>query len=98
MIEGHIPCPVPETVDLGNNILIEIDGVLENAEFDEAFGNTYLIGTIYGDVSGRFPDGRRIHTSFLVRKISETIYEDRGGRFYRIASWISYERIQPTTS
>ena len=47
----------------------EIDGVIRNATIEPVPGGDdkfWARGALYGDRKGRFPDGERIHTSYIV--------------------------------
>ena len=44
---------------------MQVTGVLKNAEWDPVYPVVW--GDIYGDTRGRFTDGRRIHTSKVVK-------------------------------
>lgn len=46
-----------------------------------------LTGFIRSDVKDRFPDGLRIHTSFITREVSPDVFLTRTGSIYRIESW-----------
>lgn len=45
---------------------MQITGKLYNARIVDRFDNQVLSGDCYGDVHGRFSDGERITTSYLV--------------------------------
>lgn len=47
-----------------------IDGYLYNATIENWFaGEQIVTGTIFGDRKRRFPDGERIHTSYIVEQV-----------------------------
>ena len=67
---------------------VEISGILKNATMEFAFGKYFLCGDIHDDQTGRYVNGRRIHTSFIRRDIAPMIFEVRSGHVYRVENWI----------
>jgi hypothetical protein len=65
---------------------------LKNVDRAEAFGKPFLMGEIYGDRHGRFVDGKKIHTSFIVRELAEDVFETQGGDVYRVVNWLYPQR------
>lgn len=53
---------------------IDVDGVLKHVTFEQIFNNRIAIGTIYGDRSGRFPDGTVIHTGTITKQEDDVIW------------------------
>lgn len=46
-----------------------------------------LTGVVRSDIKDRFPDGLRIHTSFLTREVAPDVFLTRSGSIYRVESW-----------
>ena len=73
-----------EDITVENNN-VQITGVLRNAQPKYLTTGGYVVGNIYGDVRGRFPDGSLIHTSFVVRQEGDLIFTLNS--VYRVESW-----------
>lgn len=52
-------------------------------------GQEYLVGNVYGDRFERWPDGLRIHTSYVLEEVSENVFRTRSDHHYRVESWAS---------
>jgi hypothetical protein len=46
-----------------------------------------LSGIIRSDREGRFGDGERIHTSYLIREVAPDVFLTRSNSLYRVESW-----------
>jgi hypothetical protein len=52
-----------------------------------AVDRDFLTGHVRSDIKDRFPDGLRIHTSFIVREVAPDVFLTRTGSLYRVESW-----------
>ena len=41
--------------------------LLKNWSFERCTGGVVVVGTVYNDIKGRFPDGTLIHTSMVLQ-------------------------------
>lgn len=59
-----------------NDNVVPVQARLEEAELltHATSGKDFLVGIIYDDQRGRFPDGVYVRTSYLVEKIGEDVY------------------------
>lgn len=62
---------------------MEINGTLKNArwEMNDPPGSTRLVGNIYGDTKGRFPDGLYILTSAVLESLGDNIFRTRNSTY-----------------
>lgn len=69
----------------------EIHATIKNAAWEQWGSSPLIIGLIYGDVKGRFPDGKAIHTSKVLDEIAPGVYRTRNS-VYRVEFAPKYQR------
>ncbi|KOX53869.1 hypothetical protein ADL19_14965 [Streptomyces purpurogeneiscleroticus] len=78
-----------ETVDVDGQTR-EITAYLSEAVRTQTWNREdreVLTGFIRNDREGRFRDGQRIHTSYLIREVAPGVFLTRTGSLYRVESW-----------
>jgi hypothetical protein len=67
---------------------VEITGVLTSAKWtDGTQGRRFLTGFIFRDRFARWPDGFRIHTSYVLEEVAPEVFKTRSDHYYRVESW-----------
>ena len=61
---------------------LEYDAVLKNARWDfDDMRSPNLVGAIYDDARGRFPDGDVVHTSTVMAELGNRIFQTRNTKY-----------------
>lgn len=67
--------------------MVKITANLRNAKLTKQGDFEFLTGEIFGDTEDRFPDGYRVHTSYITKLIDVDVFETRSQSVYRVENW-----------
>jgi hypothetical protein len=82
------------TAKVGKETVL-VTALLRNVDKMQAFRKTFLMGEVYGDARGRWPDGTKIGTGFIAHEFDGgTLFETYSGDRYLVESWLYKEPIQ----
>lgn len=56
---------------------MQIDATIKSAWKEKWGEHTIILGQIYGDKKSRFPDGKFIHTSYVVEELPDGVFKTR---------------------
>jgi hypothetical protein len=71
-----------------NDETVVITGVLTQAKWNEGTqGRRFLTGFIHHDQFERWPNGTRIHTSYVLEEVANEVFRTRSDHHYRVESW-----------
>lgn len=66
---------------------VPVTAVLDDAVRMQGLSGEFLVGNVSYDLLNRWPNGTRIHSSYIVDAIDEATFRDRAGSTYRVVSW-----------
>lgn len=91
MTEAEIQALLDDSVEIvfdADDNTIEIDAYLSDVVKMQSLSGFYLSGIITGDRQKRFPEGVRVHTTKIIKKITEDVVRTKSGTVYRIRNWL----------